>query len=127
MTGTFKPETLNDWLQKHNPSQLQFRRAVTNFTRKAQCSAFSPVVRIGTPPTPSPAGECAPSLWFRGAHSLAGEGVGVSQFRRRDIHWGTLNIYVLCTRKAWGSMVGFLRDETKSVSAKSKTLQPPLS
>ncbi len=27
-------------------------------------------------PTPSPAGECAPTLWFGGAHSLAAEGVG---------------------------------------------------
>jgi hypothetical protein len=32
-------------------------------------------------PTPSPAGECAPPPWSGGgAHSLAGEGVGGSQF-----------------------------------------------
>ncbi len=47
---------------------------------------FSPVVGIGTPPTPHPQG---------GAHSLAREGVGESQFRRGDIHCCTLYIYVL--------------------------------
>jgi hypothetical protein len=34
-----------------------------------------------------------------GAHSLAGEGVGESEFKRGDIHCGTLGIhvqYVLC-------------------------------
>ncbi len=41
------------------------------------------------PPTPSPTTECAsppPPLWFRGGgtHSLAGEGVGESQFGRGD-------------------------------------------
>ncbi len=37
-----------------------------------------------------------PSIWFRGggAHSLAREGVGESQFRRGDIHCGTLFIYM---------------------------------
>ena len=34
ITGTFKPETLNDWLRKKNPSQLEFQRAVNNFTSK---------------------------------------------------------------------------------------------
>ncbi len=38
-----------------------------------------------------------PSLVPRGgAHSLAREGLGESQFRRGDIHCGTLYIYVLC-------------------------------
>ncbi len=48
-------------------------------------------------PNPSPAGECAPPLWFRGGgtHSLARERVENSQFRRGDIHCGTLHIYVL--------------------------------
>jgi hypothetical protein len=31
-----------------------------------------------------------------GTHSLAREGLGESQFRRGDIHCGTLYIYVLC-------------------------------
>jgi hypothetical protein len=47
-------------------------------------------------PTSSHADECVPPLWFRrGAHSLAGEGVGVSQFGRGDRHCGTLRVYVL--------------------------------
>ncbi len=45
-------------------------------------------------PTPLAAGECAnPTLWSGGrAHSLAGEGLGKSQFRRGDIHCGALYI-----------------------------------
>ncbi len=46
------------------------------------------VLGFGTP-TPSPAGECFPYLWFQGGggtHSLAG--VGVSQFGRGDRHCG---------------------------------------
>jgi hypothetical protein len=38
-----------------------------------------------------------PPLWFEGggrAHSLAGEGMGESQFRRRDIHCGILCTFV---------------------------------
>jgi hypothetical protein len=31
-----------------------------------------------------------------GTHSLAREGLGEPQFRRRDIHCGTLYVYVLC-------------------------------
>ncbi len=33
-----------------------------------------------------------------GAHSVAREGVGESQFRRGDIHCGTLYIYILCAK-----------------------------
>ncbi len=40
-------------------------------------------------PNPSPAGECSGG----GAHSLAREGFGESQFRRGDIHCGTLYTY----------------------------------
>ncbi len=49
-------------------------------------------------PNPSPAGECDPPPLIPGggAHSLAREGVGVSQFQRGCIHCGTLYIYVLC-------------------------------
>jgi hypothetical protein len=48
-------------------------------------------------PNPSPAGECAPPpVLGGGVHSLAREGVGVSQIRRGYIHYGTLYIYVLC-------------------------------
>jgi hypothetical protein len=43
-------------------------------------------------PNPSPIGECATSnpVLGGGAHSLASEGLGESQFRRGDIHCGTL-------------------------------------
>jgi hypothetical protein len=37
-----------------------------------------------------------PAFWGGGAHSLAREGVGESQFRRGDIHCGTLYICTLC-------------------------------
>jgi hypothetical protein len=50
--------------------------------------------KLGPGPTPLPAKECHPPLplWFRGVgtHSLAGEGVGGSQFRRGDRHCGIL-------------------------------------
>jgi hypothetical protein len=53
-------------------------------------------------PNPSPAGECAPSpVLGGGAHSLAREVLGESQFRRGDIHCGTLyslHIRTLCCR-----------------------------
>ncbi len=56
--------------------------------------SFFSSLRNWDSPNPSPAGECGPS---RGrAHSLAREVVGESQFRRRDIHRGTVYIYVLC-------------------------------
>ncbi len=43
-----------------------------------------PLVGIGTPPNPPPAGQCAPAPLFRGGgeHSLARKGLGQSQFRR---------------------------------------------
>jgi len=44
VTGTFRSETLNEWLQKHNPSQLQFNRAVSNFTRS--CAGYSVVTYV---------------------------------------------------------------------------------
>jgi hypothetical protein len=43
--------------------------------------------RVCPPPPFGPGGR---------AHSLAGEGLGESQFRRGDIHCGALYIYVLC-------------------------------
>jgi hypothetical protein len=48
---------------------------------------------------PSPAGECAlplPLLPGGGAHSLAREGVGESQFRRGDTHCNSLRMWLLC-------------------------------
>jgi hypothetical protein len=49
------------------------------------------------PPIPSPTGECVPSFGSEGGtHSLAGEGMGESEFGRGHRHWGTLSIYI-CT------------------------------
>ncbi len=50
-------------------------------------------------PTPHPQASVPPPPQFwggGGAHSLAREGLGESQFRRGDIHCGTLYIYVFC-------------------------------
>jgi hypothetical protein len=62
--------------------------------------SYSPVVGIGTPPTPHPQASVLPPPplvpGFASFGSLAREGVGESQFRRGDIHGGTLYIYVLC-------------------------------
>ncbi len=44
-------------------------------------------------PSPTP-----PSVLGGGAHSLAREGLGESQFRGGDIHFSTLYIYVLCDK-----------------------------
>jgi hypothetical protein len=65
-------------------------------TEYAECSAFSPVVGIGPPPTPRPQASVPPlpPVLGGGAHSLAREGLGEPQFRRGDIHCDTLYIYV---------------------------------
>ncbi len=47
------------------------------------------------PPPPHPQAN-VPPVPVGGAPSLAGEGVGRSQFRRGDMHCGALYIYVLC-------------------------------
>jgi hypothetical protein len=58
--------------------------------------SFSPVVGIGTPPTPHPRASVCPHLVpGGGALSLAREGMGESQFRRGDINCATLYIYAL--------------------------------
>jgi hypothetical protein len=66
--------------------------------RASKIPAFSPVVQNGTPPPPHPHGECVPPTFDSGGgtHSLAEEGVGVSQFGRGDWHCCILGIYVLC-------------------------------
>ncbi len=52
--------------------------------RVGRVESFSPVVGIGTPPTPHPLASVLPILCFRGggANSLAREEMGESQFRR---------------------------------------------
>jgi hypothetical protein len=62
--------------------------------------SFSPVVGIGTPPTPHPQASvpASPPPRFRGeGHTCWRErGVGESQFRRGDRHCGILYLCVLC-------------------------------
>ncbi len=36
VTGSFKDTPIYEWLEKHNPSQLEFARAVQNFTRESK-------------------------------------------------------------------------------------------
>ena len=33
VTGSFKGTPISEWLEKHNPSQFEFAKAVENFTR----------------------------------------------------------------------------------------------
>lgn len=44
VTGSFKPEVLHDWLQKHNPGPNEFESAVKNFT--SSCAGYSVVTYI---------------------------------------------------------------------------------
>ena len=32
LTGSFKDKPISEWLAKHNPSELEYSRAVENFT-----------------------------------------------------------------------------------------------
>jgi phosphatidylinositol-4-phosphate 3-kinase len=44
VTGSFKDTPIHDYLVKHNPSQLEFARAVNNFTRS--CAGYSVITYI---------------------------------------------------------------------------------
>jgi len=39
LTGSFKDRPIAEWLAKHNPSELEYERAVENFT--ASCAGYS--------------------------------------------------------------------------------------
>ncbi len=79
--------------------------------RVGRVLSFSPVVRIGTPQPLTRRRVCpppSPRFLGGGAHSLAREGVGESQFRKGDIHWYSVYVCTLCfTPKAfsWNSML----------------------
>lgn len=44
LTGSFKDRPIAEWLAKHNPSELEYERAVENFT--ASCAGYSVVTYI---------------------------------------------------------------------------------
>ena len=44
VTGSFKDTPISEYLVKHNPSQLEFARAVNNFTRS--CAGYSVITYI---------------------------------------------------------------------------------
>ncbi len=81
---------------------------VPNPQSRQSAKVFSPVVGIGTPPTPHP---LVPG---GGANSLAREEVGESQFRRGDIHCGTLYLCVLC------DLALYLKKDLRLVKANSR-------
>ncbi len=57
---------------------------------------------LGLPHPLTPWRVCPLPLWFRGGtHSLGREGVGGSQFGRRNWRYGTLGICVLCAVHCW--------------------------
>jgi hypothetical protein len=81
-------EILNRWVSSElfslslfYESQPQSRQSAKLFSSRRHWDS----------PNPSPTGECAPSPLVPGggAHSLAREGLGESQFRRWDIYCGT--------------------------------------
>ncbi len=63
---------------------------------------FLQSLELGLPQPLTPQASVPPSpVLGRGAHSMAREGLGESQFRRGDIYCGTLYIY--CTYFVWSS------------------------
>ncbi len=84
---------------------LQLADAVPTYSKPpkhivGRVLSFFSSLRNWDSPNPSPAGVCAPPPFLGGgARSLAREGLGESQFRRGDIHFSTLYIYVLCAPK----------------------------
>ncbi len=79
--------------QKSNPppSRPLFRvgmQSAKPFLQSLELGLPQPLTRTRVSPPPGSGG--------RGTHLLAREGVGESQFRRGDIHCGTLYMYVLC-------------------------------
>ncbi len=69
----FRAELLPKLWEKSQPKAARYGIA-TEYCRQS-ARPFLQSSELG-PPTPSPAGERVPSLWFRGWDTLAGEGVG---------------------------------------------------
>ncbi len=74
--------------QSRSPSQS--RQSPKLFLKSSGLGLPQPLTRRRLCPPPPP------PVLGRGAHPLAREGLGESQFRRGDIHCGTLYINVLC-------------------------------
>jgi hypothetical protein len=68
----------------------QSRQSAKLFLQSLELGLSQPLTRTRVCPPPHP---LVPG---GGAHSLAREGVGETQFQRGDIHRGTLYMYVLC-------------------------------
>jgi hypothetical protein len=64
--------------------------------RVGRVLSFSPVVGIGTPPTPRPQASVPPPFGSGGSGTLAGERGGRKVPIPTRGHFGTLFIYVLC-------------------------------
>ncbi len=80
-----------------NPRIVYFRTPIHCTHRVSRVLSFSPVVGIGLPQplTRRRVAPPPPLVLGGGAHSLAREEVGESQFRREDRHCGTLYICTL--------------------------------
>ncbi len=81
---------------------ILLHQTLPSFHREGRVLSFFSSRRNWDCPNPSTAAACAPPppplrlVPGGGALSLAREGVGESQFRRGNMHCGTLYIYVLC-------------------------------
>ncbi len=72
----------------------------TSTHRVVSARLFIQAFELGSPPPPHPqASMPTPLVGGGGAHSLPGEGVEGSQFRRGDQHCSTLGIDVICANK----------------------------
>lgn len=40
LTGSFKDKPIAEWLARQNPSQLEYQRAVDNFTGTRRCEIY---------------------------------------------------------------------------------------
>ena len=62
VTGCFSDTLISDWLEVHNPSQLEFGRAVMNFTRE---STIRPDFLISIVALTDISGPCAAAVHLR--------------------------------------------------------------
>ncbi len=84
------PSVLGVWFMNYICRRVhtESRQCAKPFLQSLELGLPQPLTRTRVCPPPFGSGV--------GAHSLAREEVGESQFRRGDVHCGTLYIYVLC-------------------------------